>query len=75
MSVDNDDDDRQQADIRREAIQHIVKRPGKEALQEILDGLQLAGTRSKDDIYRDIEQRFLLPKAALPDHWLPTYQV
>ena len=70
----NDHDDHD-ADIRREAIQKIVNKPGKEALQEILDGLQLAGTRSKDDIYRDIEQRFLLPKAALPDHWLPTYQV
>ncbi|KLO05470.1 translation repressor [Schizopora paradoxa] len=71
----NDDHDRQQADIRRQAIQHIVNKPGEEALQDILSGLQLTGTRSKDDIYKDIEQRFLLPKAALPDHWLPTYQV
>lgn len=74
MSVDHDHDV-QEAEVRREAINHIVNRPGEDVLQDILGGLQLTGTRSKDEIYRDIEQRFLLPKARLPDHWLPTYQV
>ncbi len=69
------EDDLQEADIRRAAIQHIVNQPEADTLQDILAGLQLTGSRSKDDIYRDIEQRFLLPKARLPDHWLPTYQV
>ncbi len=74
MSAEHDDV--QEADVRRGAIQNIVNKPAAaDALQDILAGLQLTGSRSKDDIYRDIEQRFLLPKARLPDHWLPTYQV
>lgn len=41
----------------------------------LLEELGLAGIRSKEQIYNDIEERILLPKDRLPDHWLATYQM
>ena len=69
MSTSNDDEDRYKAII------DIVNPSGPETAQNILAKLGLDGIPSKEQIYKDIEERLLLPKSRLPDHWLPTYQV
>ncbi|OCH88756.1 antiviral helicase [Obba rivulosa] len=43
--------------------------------QEILSDLGLSGLPSRERVLEDIEQKLLLPKEKLPDHWLPKYQV
>jgi antiviral helicase SKI2 len=64
-----------EAEQRRQAISDIVNAPGREAAQRQLAQLQLDGVPSREQIFKDIEQRILLPKRTLPDHWLPTYQM
>ena len=60
---------------RHHAILDIVNKPGHDAAQYHLAQLQLDGVPSREQIFKDIEERILLPKRSLPDHWLPTYQM
>ena len=46
-----------------------------DSAQEILSELQLDGPPSPERIYKEIEEKILLPRSTLPDHWLPTYQM
>ena len=55
-------------------IQKIVS-PNPECAAELLDGLGLSGPPSRERIHSEIEERLLLPKQKLPDHWLPKYQM
>lgn len=43
--------------------------------QNILSELGLSGLPPRERVLQDIEQKLLLPKEKLPDHWLPKYQV
>ncbi|CAK5264477.1 unnamed protein product [Mycena citricolor] len=47
----------------------------KEEKDEILSNLGLAGLPSREQVHRQIEERFLTPQDTLPPHWLPTYQL
>jgi antiviral helicase SKI2 len=55
-------------------IQKIVS-PSSEHTAELLDLLGLSGPPSRERIHAEIEERLLLPKQKLPDHWLPKYQL
>ena len=55
-------------------IQKIVS-PGSEHVAGLLDGLGLSGQPSRERIHAEIEERLLLPRQKLPDHWLPKYQM
>jgi antiviral helicase SKI2 len=59
-----------QADL----IQKIVS-PRSDYAAGLLDGLGLSGPPSREQIHAEIEERLLLPKQKLPDHWLPKYQM
>ncbi|KZV82840.1 ATP-dependent RNA helicase [Exidia glandulosa HHB12029] len=41
----------------------------------LLKELGLDGVPSRDEILRELEDRYLTPKDVLPDHWLSTYQI
>lgn len=55
-------------------IQKIVS-PSSEHAAGLLDGLGLSGPPSRERVHAEIEERLLLPKHKLPDHWLPKYQM
>ena len=55
-------------------IQKIVA-PGSDYAAGLLDGLGLSEPPSRERINVEIEERLLLPKQKLPDHWLPKYQM
>lgn len=55
-------------------IQNIVS-PNPEHAAGLLDGLGLSELPSRERIHAEIEERLLLPKQKLPDHWLPKYQM
>lgn len=42
---------------------------------ELLASIGLNAIPSREHIYREIEQRLLLPEERLPDHWLSKYQL
>ena len=42
---------------------------------ELLSDIGLAALPTRDKVHHAIEEKLLLPKATLPDHWLPTYQM
>ncbi|KAH9897909.1 antiviral helicase [Cubamyces lactineus] len=41
----------------------------------LLSDIGLAALPMRDKVHHEIEEKLLLPKATLPDHWLPTYQI
>ena len=41
----------------------------------LLGSLGLSEPPSREQIHAEIEERLLLPKQKLPDHWLPKYQM
>lgn len=55
-------------------IEQIVS-PSLERAPKLLDGLGLSELPSKERIHAEIEERLLLPREKLPDHWLPKYQM
>ena len=55
-------------------IQKIVS-PRSDYAAGLLDALGLSEPPSREQIHAEIEERLLLPKQKLPDHWLPKYQV
>lgn len=55
-------------------IQKIVS-PSSDCATGLLDGLGLAEPPSRERIHAEIEERLLLPKQKIPDHWLPKYQM
>ncbi|KAF7302620.1 ATP-dependent RNA helicase [Mycena chlorophos] len=59
---------------RRRIIQDIVS-PANSTRDQLLRELGLDSIPSSEEIYREIEQKLLLPKPTLPQHWLPTYQL
>lgn len=42
---------------------------------QLLASIGLNAIPSREDTYREIEQRLLLPEERLPDHWLSKYQL
>jgi antiviral helicase SKI2 len=42
---------------------------------QLLASLGLDTVPSREQTYREIEERLLLPKETLPEDWLPKYQV
>lgn len=61
-------------EMQADLIQKIVS-PRPEYAAGILDSLGLSEPPSRDQIHAEIEERLLLPKQKLPDHWLPKYQM
>ncbi|KAF7970863.1 hypothetical protein HWV62_22674 [Athelia sp. TMB] len=57
-----------------QAIQSILHPESGDA-QRLLGELGLAGLPSREQVHREIEEKLLLPRDRLPDHWLPTYQI
>jgi antiviral helicase SKI2 len=43
--------------------------------RQLLASIGLDAIPSREHIYREIEQRLLLPEERLPDHWLSKYQL
>ena len=62
------------AETQANLIQKIVS-PSSDCAAGLLDGLGLREPPSREKIHAEIEERLLLPKQKLPDHWLPKYQV
>lgn len=62
-------------EAQKRAIEALVKPQGPATAQDILSELLLDGLPSAERVYKDIEEKILLPKTRLPDHWLPTYQM
>ncbi|KAI5124130.1 hypothetical protein M0805_000941 [Coniferiporia weirii] len=60
---------------RLRAISEIVDPSGPVTASSILAELHLDGPPTRDQLHNDIEENLLLPKAKLPDHWLPVYQI
>lgn len=61
-------------DLHQRVLEQIVS-PRNEHASALLSELGFAGIPSREEIYRDIEEKLLLPKEKLPDHWLSTYQM
>ncbi|EMD42321.1 hypothetical protein CERSUDRAFT_90937 [Gelatoporia subvermispora B] len=59
---------------RQHALEQILN-PNAHNAQNILSDLGLSGLPPRECVLEDIEQKLLLPKEKLPDHWLPKYQV
>lgn len=55
-------------------IRQIVD-PDPSNAAKLLQDMGLARPPSTEQVHREIEERFLLPKPSLPKHWLPHYQV
>ncbi|KAI0334446.1 antiviral helicase [Cubamyces sp. BRFM 1775] len=49
--------------------------PAANNADKLLSDIGLAALPSRDKVHHEIEEKLLLPKATLPDHWLPTYQI
>ncbi|CCM03670.1 uncharacterized protein FIBRA_05814 [Fibroporia radiculosa] len=60
---------------KKEQILQQILDPRADAAPNILAELGLYGLPSRDEVHREIEEKLLLPKDHLPDHWLPTYQI
>ena len=62
------------AETQADLIQKVVS-PNSDYAAGLLDGLGLSEPPSRERIHAEIEERLLLPKQKLPDHWLPKYQM
>ena len=62
------------AETHVDLIQKIVS-PRSDYAAGLLDSLGLSEPPSREQIHAEIEERLLLPKQKLPDHWLPKYQM
>jgi antiviral helicase SKI2 len=62
------------AETHVDLIQKIVS-PRSDYAAGSLDSLGLSEPPSRERIHAEIEERLLLPKQKLPDHWLPKYQM
>ena len=60
--------------LRDESFDQIVY-PQAKGSSKILQGLHLASFSSTSEIHEDIEKLLLSPPRAVPDYWLPSYQV
>lgn len=49
--------------------------PRPENADIILSEIGLLTVPSREQVHAEIENELLLPKAKLPSHWLPTYQM
>ncbi|KAG6811569.1 hypothetical protein H0H92_006818 [Tricholoma furcatifolium] len=61
-------------DKQRELIEQILV-PDPSNANSLLNALSLSGLPTQDQVYRDIEEKLLLPRETLPKHWLPPYQI
>ena len=57
------------------SVLDAVVRPDGSNADRILEELGLDRVPPRSQVHREIEDRLLLPKEKLPDHWLPQYQV
>lgn len=67
-------DTQENVDAQENVIQKVVS-PSPEHAAALLDSLGLSNPPPRERIYAEIEERFLLPKQKLPEHWLPKYQM
>jgi antiviral helicase SKI2 len=58
-----------------EGVLDAILNPDPENTVALLDRLGLGGAPSEEEVHREIEEKLLLPKDRLPDHWLPSYQM
>ena len=62
-------------DTQEKAIAAILDPSCSTNVDELLDELNLNGLPDKKKVYKEIEEKVLLPRTRLPDHWLPAYQM
>ncbi|KZT72960.1 ATP-dependent RNA helicase [Daedalea quercina L-15889] len=55
-------------------LEHILH-PDSANAEDILNDMGFAGVPAPEQVHREIEEKLLLPKDKLPEHWLPTYQI
>jgi hypothetical protein len=58
-----------------EEILDAIRNPDSENVPILLDRLGFGGAPSPEQVYREIEEKLLLPKDRMPDHWLLSYQM
>ncbi|KAF9021753.1 translation repressor [Hymenopellis radicata] len=61
--------------VRHNEIVQQVVHPQQENASSILEEPGLAHRPSREQIYKDIEEKILTPQDRLPAHWLPHYQL
>lgn len=54
---------------------HKILHPNPDDAHKLLEDLNLAGLPSPEQVHQEIEEKLLLPRNSLPNHWLPSYQV
>jgi len=59
----------------KERLLRQILAPQSDYGADLLNDLGLGGIPSREQVHNDIEEKLLLPKERLPDHWLPTYQM
>ncbi|KAI0931412.1 hypothetical protein AcV5_005097 [Taiwanofungus camphoratus] len=59
---------------KRRVLDQILN-PSPRDADDILNDLGLSGLPSREEVHKAIEEKLLLPKDRLPEHWLPTYQI
>jgi antiviral helicase SKI2 len=58
-----------------EEILDAILNPQPENGSILLERMRLGTAPSQEQVHREIEEKLLLPKNRLPEHWLPAYQM
>ncbi|KAK7686619.1 hypothetical protein QCA50_010219 [Cerrena zonata] len=59
----------------KHALIDAIVNPRPENAEKVLSEINLSTLPSREQVHAEIENELLLPKAKLPAHWLPTYQI
>ncbi|CDO73133.1 hypothetical protein BN946_scf185007.g187 [Trametes cinnabarina] len=59
----------------RDEVFDEILDPSEERSEALLTILGLSALPSREQVHKEIEEKLLLPKETLPDHWLPSYQI
>ncbi|PCH34097.1 antiviral helicase [Wolfiporia cocos MD-104 SS10] len=52
-----------------------ISQPSSSHAADLLSSLGLSGLPPREQVHKELEDKLLLPKENLPEHWLPTYQI
>lgn len=59
----------------KHSLLDAIINPWPENAEKVLSNINLSTLPSREQVHAEIESELLLPKAKLPPHWLPTYQM
>lgn len=62
-------------DLARDEVIDSIVNPRPENAQKLLVSLGFDRLPSREQVHRNIEEKFLLPKDQLPEDWLSDYQM